>query len=118
MPTDFSRLKHTGRTFDDFFITANVLPRHPDRCQINCNNKLEVENITETQQHLFLDKQYCRLISAHVNEYAQCEYLQASMYIMLQYIYIYFLINKCHSIICHTYIYKHIFIYIFLSLSM
>ena len=57
--------------------------------KINCNNKLEVENITETQQHLFLDKQYCRLISAHVNEYAQCEYLQASMYIMLQYIYIY-----------------------------
>lgn len=23
---------HTGRNFDDFFITANALPRHPDRC--------------------------------------------------------------------------------------
>lgn len=24
---------YTGRNFEDFFITANALPRHPERCQ-------------------------------------------------------------------------------------
>lgn len=29
-------ITHTGSNFDDFFITATVLPRQSDRCQKNC----------------------------------------------------------------------------------
>ena len=37
-----SQLKRTGRNNDDFFITANVVPRQPERCINKLNHQSSI----------------------------------------------------------------------------
>ena len=56
----FKKNWHTGKNFDDFFITASVLPRHPDLYQM----KFKIINKEKVKLNIYI--YVCVCVCVHI----------------------------------------------------